>query len=55
MILHVFMRLSKQTRVRLKSVGIFADGVAVEQVGKNNFDVIKECIDGVITVTIGEV
>ena len=37
------------------SVGIFADGVAVEQVGKNNFDVIKECIDGVITVTIDEV
>ena len=41
--------------MRLKSVGIFADGVAVEQVGKNNFDVIKECIDGVIKVTIDEV
>ena len=34
-------------RVRLREVGLFADGVAVEQVGKNNFDVIKECVDAV--------
>ena len=42
-------------RVRLREVGLFADGVAVEQVGKNNFDVIKECVDGVITVSVDEV
>jgi len=42
-------------RVRLKEVGLFADGVAVEQVGKNNFEVIKECVDEVITVSIDEV
>ena len=41
-------------RVRLREVGLFADGVAVERVGKNNFDVIKECVDGVITVSIDE-
>ena len=51
----LYEALKANKRVRLKNVGIFADGVAVEQVGKNNFDVIKECIDGVITVTIDEV
>ena len=42
-------------RVRLKSIGIFADGVAVAQVGKHNLEVIKECVDEVITVSIDEV
>ena len=42
-------------RVRLREVGLFADGVAVEQIGKANFDVIKECVDGVITVSVDEV
>ena len=41
-------------RVRLREVGLFADGVAVERIGKHNFDVIKECVDGVITVSIDE-
>ena len=41
-------------RVRLREVGLFADGVAVELIGKNNFDVIRECVDGVITVSIDE-
>jgi len=41
-------------RVRLREVGLFADGVAVERIGKHNFDVIRECVDGVITVTIDE-
>ena len=42
-------------RVTLKEVGLFADGVAVSKVGKNNFDVIKECVDEVITVSVDEV
>ena len=41
-------------RVRLSQVGSFADGVAVEQVGKNTFEIIKETVDGVITVTNDE-
>lgn len=41
-------------RVRLRQVGSFADGVAVEQVGKNTFEIIKETVDGVITVTNDE-
>lgn len=42
-------------RVVLKEVGLFADGVAVAQIGKNNFDVAKECVDEVITVSVDEV
>ncbi|MDA7747975.1 threonine ammonia-lyase, biosynthetic, partial [Gammaproteobacteria bacterium] len=42
-------------RVTLKEVGLFADGVAVAQVGKNNFDVAKECVDEVINVSVDEV
>jgi threonine dehydratase len=41
--------------VTLKEVGLFADGVAVARVGKNNFDVIRECVDEVITVSVDEV
>tara|TARA_B100000963_G_C22638853_1_gene679224 strand:- start:2898 stop:4391 length:1494 start_codon:yes stop_codon:yes gene_type:complete len=47
--------LLQQRRVYLKKVGLFADGVAVSQVGKNNLDVIKECVDEVMTVNIDEV
>jgi len=38
-------------RVKLKEVGIFADGVAVKQVGKNNWSMIKDLVDDVILVT----
>ena len=38
-------------RVKLKEVGIFADGVAVKQVGKKNWPMIKELVDDVILVT----
>jgi len=42
-------------RVVLPEVGIFADGVAVAQIGKETFRVIRECIDGVITVSTDEI
>jgi threonine dehydratase len=42
-------------RIKLKEVGLFADGVAVAQVGKYNFDILKECVDEVITVSVDEV
>lgn len=41
-------------RVTLSQVGIFADGVAVAQIGKNTWEVCKQCIDEVITVTPDE-
>ena len=42
-------------RVQLDHVGIFADGVAVNMIGEEPFRVIKENIDGVITVNTDEI
>ena len=42
-------------RVRLKEVGLFADGTAVAQVGKETFRLLKNTIDGVVTVTVDEI
>lgn len=41
-------------RTVLQQVGIFADGVAVAQIGEENYRVIKDTIDGVITVSTDE-
>lgn len=46
--------LEKDRRVTLPEVSIFADGVAVAQIGKEPFRIMKQCIDGVITVTTDE-
>ncbi|HHJ36374.1 MAG TPA: threonine ammonia-lyase, biosynthetic [Gammaproteobacteria bacterium] len=42
-------------RVVLSHVGIFADGVAVRQAGKETFRVAKQCVDQVMTVTTDEI
>lgn len=42
-------------RVILEQVGIFADGVAVRQVGKEPFRVAQQCVDEVIVVTTDEI
>ncbi|MDH3535924.1 MAG: threonine ammonia-lyase, biosynthetic [Gammaproteobacteria bacterium] len=42
-------------RVILKDVGIFADGVAVRQVGKNTFSMIKDLVDDVILVSTDQI
>lgn len=42
-------------RVRLDEVGIFADGVAVKQIGKHPWDVCKDCVDEVVTVSTDEI
>ena len=42
-------------RVELKQVGIFADGVAVRQVGKEPFRVARTCVDDVILVSTDEI
>ncbi len=47
--------LEKNRRVTLPQVGIFADGVAVAQIGKETFRVLKQTIDGVITVSADEI
>ncbi|WP_426415121.1 threonine ammonia-lyase, biosynthetic [Aestuariirhabdus sp. LZHN29] len=47
--------LEKNRRVVLSQVGIFADGVAVAQIGKETFRVCKQVVDEVITVTADEI
>src|SRR5690625_7426601 len=47
--------LEKRRRVTLPQVGIFADGVAVAQIGKETYRVIKDTIDGGITVSTDEI
>jgi threonine dehydratase len=42
-------------RVKLSQVGLFADGVAVNQVGKNTFAILRQCVDEVITVNTDEI
>ncbi|WP_430460936.1 threonine ammonia-lyase, biosynthetic [Thalassolituus sp. LLYu03] len=42
-------------RVILSQVGIFADGVAVAQIGKNTWEICKDHIDEVITCTPDEI
>ena len=47
--------LKKGRRVVLDKVGIFADGVAVKQAGRETFRVAKLCVDDMITVSTDEI
>ena len=47
--------LAEGERVVLENVGIFADGVAVKQVGEEPFRIAKECVDEVILVSTDEI
>jgi threonine dehydratase len=47
--------LDADRRVKLDSVGIFADGVAVRQVGKLTFELCRHHVDEIIRVDIDEV
>jgi threonine dehydratase len=42
--------LKADRRVKLSQVGLFADGVAVKQIGKENFRLCRELVDEVILV-----
>ncbi len=42
-------------RVVLDQVGIFADGVAVKQVGEETFKVAQKCVDDMILVNVDEI
>lgn len=46
--------LAADARVRLDRVGLFADGVAVRQVGEHNFALCRETLDHVVLVTVDE-
>ncbi len=47
--------INANERVVLPHVGIFADGVAVKQIGKTPFEIAKNCVDDVITVNIDQI
>ncbi len=47
--------LDKNRRVTLKEVGLFADGCAVAQVGKETFRIIRQTVDDIITVSTDEI
>lgn len=51
----MYQSLQVGRRVRLKNVGIFADGTAVKQVGKETFKLAKLCIDEMLRVTTDEI
>ncbi|MFC0312475.1 threonine ammonia-lyase, biosynthetic [Chromohalobacter canadensis] len=42
-------------RVTLDQVGVFAEGVAVAQIGEAPFEILRHWIDGVVTVTTDEI
>lgn len=46
--------LDQGERTRLEQVGLFADGVAVKQIGMHTFDVLKTHMDDVVTVNTDE-
>ncbi|OMH39193.1 threonine ammonia-lyase, biosynthetic [Motiliproteus sp. MSK22-1] len=47
--------LEANERVILPQVGIFADGIAVAQIGKNTFDICRNYVDEVVTVNTDEI
>ncbi|MEW5757685.1 MAG: threonine ammonia-lyase, biosynthetic [Pseudomonadota bacterium] len=51
----LYEALKAHERVVLKQVGIFADGVAVKQIGAETFRLAQQFVDEVITVTTDEI
>jgi len=51
----MYQSLKANRRIRLKQVGIFADGVAVKQVGKENFRLCRQFVDEIVRVDTDEV
>ncbi len=47
--------LAAGERVILERVGIFADGVAVQQIGEEPFRIARECVDEVVLVSTDEI
>lgn len=51
----MYHALKQDSRVTLKNVGIFADGVAVRQVGEETFRMARELVDEVVLVSTDEI
>ncbi len=51
----LYAAMAAGERVILPQVGIFADGVAVKQIGEKTFDIAKQLVDEVLLVSIDEI
>jgi threonine dehydratase len=51
----MFQSLAAGRRVRLDDVGIFADGVAVREVGERTFEIARETVDEIVRVSNDEI
>jgi threonine dehydratase len=51
----MYRSLAAGRRIRLEHVGIFADGVAVREVGERTFPIVRESVDEIVRVTNDEV
>ncbi|NOZ10463.1 MAG: threonine ammonia-lyase, biosynthetic [Gammaproteobacteria bacterium] len=51
----MYQSLKARRRVKLDQVGIFADGVAVRQVGKETFSLVRKLVDEIICVSTDEI
>ena len=51
----MYQSLKAKRRVRLPQVGLFADGVAVRQVGKLTFDLARKYVDDMVLVSTDEI
>lgn len=47
----LYQSLKKKERVHLSQVGLFADGTAVKQIGKETFKIAQQYVDGVVRVS----
>lgn len=47
--------LEQDARVVLPEVGLFADGVAVKQIGEETFELCRRYVDEVVTVSVDEI
>jgi len=51
----LYTSLREKKRIKLEHVGLFTDGVAVKQLGKEPFRLAKDCVDEVVLVSIDEI
>jgi threonine dehydratase len=51
----LYRALEAKRRVSLKQVGLFADGVAVRQIGKETFRLARQVVDEVVLVSADEI
>ena len=51
----MYRSLNAGRRIKLKEVGIFADGVAVKQVGKETFRLCRQTVDKIVRVNTDEI